>query len=259
MPRSQINLISGELAADPNVRVSQRGNTYTTFPLRVRQRQFNSRGAQEREDTIEFLCFGITAENMAACSAGDVVTVTYNVNIDENEGNEGQVFRNVKLMVGELLFWGFPPQRSEVAPPLLAATFGTCVGEVVSDNVVREDKEGELRFNLLLEVTEEWRRRDNFGDEEIERKQAVWPVRGYPELVGSDSAAPDLAKGDIVLVNYIVTGSEYETRDGAKRIANHVYANELVAFGNSAAEDRDVFATDPRPPSNIDDLPWGTE
>ena len=274
MARNQLNLVTGTLTEDPNVMESRAGNTYATFRLRVKQPYAadpeSVGGYGEREDVIEFLCFGLHAERLEDTVAGDLLTVQFNINIDENEGNQGQVFRNVKLMVSDFITWGDQKPHSPVSLAARNARIGTVIGSVANDNIVRYDKEGNPHFNLQLNVYEEFRRRKPQRDNdplsepwETVVNEAQWPINGFMELIGPRTPAGNLQQGDIVIVHYIVTGSEYETRDGAKRVSNNLYANEIIGFEGARGADEaaaaDVFATDPKPSSNIDDLDWETE
>ena len=267
MARNQINVLTGELHDEPNVLVSRAGNTYATFALSVKQPRFGEYGTNEMTDVIEFLCFGVLAQRLEDSEAGDLLTVQFNVSIDENEGNEGQIFRNVKLMVNDFLPWGELKAAGPLIEATAAARVGVAAGVVSNDELIRIDKDGNHHFNLRLTVAEEFKRRRREGEtrkpgEErewvTEVRESEWPFRGVPELLGPHTAASNLGAGDVVMVHYSVIGSTWETRDGAERISNHLYANAIVPFDGSPPEVNAAPAEAAEPAHNgsVDDLPW---
>ena len=269
MARNQLNLITGEFYEEPNIMTSRAGNTYATFAVSVEQPHVGEYGTSSLTDTIEFLCFGAHAERLEGAEPGDLISVQFNVNIDENEGRDGQVFRNVKLMVNDLLLWGELRPSGAVAAMSQAARFGVVAGVVSSDEIIRIDKDGNHHLNLRLTVVEEIRRRRRDGDPFepgddpdwfTEWREAEWPFRGVPEILGPRSAAANLKSGDLVMVHYVVTGDTWETRDGVERISNHLYANEIVPFPTDdapVAPERPAPAAAAEPPrSNVADLEW---
>ena len=254
--RNQVNVLTGDVAAQPFVTEAQRsGNKYGFLQVRIYQQLPGEEGVGENISTLEFLAFGVVAPAIENLVIGEHVMVSYRTQVEENESPSGGVFRNVKLVADEVLI--LPPTELPLHQRPVNFAYGLLLN-TDDQPILSYDRDGNTRYSLRVEVMQEWyqsKRGPNPGSErEYKTESEVWFFNyGDPNGVKPD----DLTEGCPLLIDYSVVSRTYETKDGHERIAHDLYAKRVFNVSGdqtvAADPDADIDFLDPQSAADTGD------